>query len=83
MRDMRGEKQVLDEKYTNRNSPYFTDEKVHEKIDDLLRRNASIEASLGKDSTTKEKIKAKIQQDRLFEKIKILDPVFYSILIVE
>jgi len=60
------------------NWSYYKDEKVREKIDKLLKQNAAIEASLGKDSNKKEYGKAKLKQERLFDKIKDLDPFFYK-----
>lgn len=68
---------------SKKTSPYFTDEKIRLLIDDLLRQNASIEANLGRDSTSKEKIKAKVKQDRLFGQIKKLDKDFYDIIVIE
>ena len=61
-----------------RDSPYFSDEKVRLAIDKLLKENASIECNLGKDSTKKEIAKAKVRQDRLFGRIKKLDEEFYK-----
>lgn len=64
-------------------SLYFTDSKIHEQIDELLKQNASLEASLGKDSTSKERVKIKVKQDRLFGKIRKLDEEFYNIIVTE
>lgn len=64
-------------------SPYFVDKETRDKIDDLLRQNASIEANLGRESTTKERTKAKVKQDRLFGQIKKLDQDFYEIIVIE
>ena len=64
-------------------SPYYSDESIRNKIDILLKENAKIECSLGKDSTIKERIRAKVKQDRIFNEIKKLDVEFYKILIPE
>lgn len=62
---------------------YYKDEKIRTKIDALLKENASIEATLGKDSTIKEFGKAKVKQERLFNRIKALDLEFYRIIVPE
>lgn len=63
--------------------PYYKDEDIRVKIDNLLKENSILESSLGKDSTEKEKIKAKVKQDRLFGRIKKLDIYFYKRVIGE
>lgn len=59
-------------------STYYTDPATRLKIDDLLRKNASLEASLGIDSTQKEQSKIKAKQDVIFDNIKSLDKEFYK-----
>lgn len=62
-------------------SPYYQSEDIRAKIDELLRKNASLECHLGKDSTIKERVNAKIKQERIFELIKDLDLEYYKIII--
>ncbi len=64
-------------------SKYYTDESIREKIDKLLAKNAALEASLGKDSSTKEIVNVKIKQERLFNQIKKLDEIFYDKIITD
>jgi hypothetical protein len=64
-------------------SPYYTDSVIRLNIDKLLQKNAGLEATLGKDSTLKERIKVKIKQDRLFLKIKELDKDYYNEIVIE
>lgn len=66
-----------------KNWPYYKDKEIRDKIDSLLKENSILESSLGKDSTEKEKIKAKVKQDRLFGKIRKLDINFYNRVIGE
>ncbi len=64
-------------------SVYYTNKKVRHEIDKLLKENAAIESSLGKDSTPKEREKAKVKQERLFQAVRKLDEDFYNVITVE
>ena len=59
---------------------YLTDETKRNKIDALLKRNAQLECSLGKDSTKQEFTTVKYKQNKLFTKIKELDVEFYNVI---
>lgn len=56
---------------------YYTEEDIKEKIDDLLRENASIQANLGIDSTDEERKTANDKWMEIAAKIKNLDIKFY------
>lgn len=56
---------------------YYTEEDIKEKIDDLLRQNASIQANLGTDSTDEERKTANKKWMEIAAKIKTLDIKFY------
>ena len=56
---------------------YYTEEDIKEKIDDLLRQNASIQANLGTDSTDEERKEADNKWKVIAAKIKTLDIKFY------
>ena len=56
---------------------YYTEEDIREKIDDLLRQNASLQANLGKDSTDEERKVANTEWMKIAAKIKTLDIKFY------
>lgn len=66
----------------DKTSPYFTDEKIRQEIDDLLRKNAAAESNLGLDSTAREKINTRIYQAGLFQKIKKLDEEFFKRIVI-
>ena len=70
------------DKITDKESPYWTDMEIRDKIDELLRQNAKIECNLGTDSTPKQFGDAKLKQNRLFNKIKALDQKFYEIIVI-
>ena len=57
---------------------YYTNEKAREEIDALLKENARLEATLGKDSTPEEKEKVRRKQSKLFRFIKEIDQEFYE-----
>lgn len=57
---------------------YKTNESKRLAIDSHLKAIASIECSLGKDSTTRERTNAKAKQQRLLNKIKEIDFLFYD-----
>jgi len=59
---------------------YKTNEKARTEIDNLLKKIAKIEASLGKDSTKKEFTQAKAKQNKLLLSIKSIDSEMYDIL---
>lgn len=63
----------------NQEMLYYKDDKVRDKIDKLLKKNAELEATLGNNDTLKQKVAVKIKQERLFQKIKILDEEFYKV----
>lgn len=62
---------------------YYEDVEIRRKIDEWLRENAAIEASLGKDSTKKEFADAKVRQHDLYLKIKIIDIEFYNRIVIK
>jgi len=62
---------------------YYEDYEIRLKIDKLLKKNAALESSLGKDSTKKEYGKVKARQNNIFDKIKELDLEFYKLIIIE
>lgn len=62
---------------------YYEDDKVRKKIDAWLKQIADLECSLGSDSTEKERVKIKVKQDRILQKIKDVDLIFYEILVPE
>lgn len=66
-----------------RDSAYFTNETIREQINEFLRQNAALECTIGKDSTSKEKGRIRVKQDRLFNKIKELDQNFYDIIVIK
>jgi hypothetical protein len=55
---------------------YYTDAETRDKIDAVLRRNAAVQASLGKDSTESERHIAKMAWRAMLEEIRELDPEF-------
>jgi len=57
---------------------YYTNEKTRNKIDALLRQNASLHANVGIDSTKDEKREIKAKQKELMSQIKELDVEFYK-----
>ena len=56
---------------------YHTEKDIREKIDNLLRQNASILANLGTDSTDEERKTANDEWMKIAAKIKTLDIKFY------
>lgn len=64
-------------------SKYYTDLDIKAKIDALLMKNASIEASLGLDSSYKEREKAKVKQYKLFLQIKELCEIFFNDIVID
>ena len=59
-------------------SPYYTDEKVREKIDTYLAEMATFQTELGKNSTISEFKRVKKKQQARMKKIQKLDPEFYN-----
>ena len=59
---------------------YLKDENKRVKIDALLKKNAQLECTLGKDSTKQEFTTVKYKQNKLFTKIKELDVEFYNVI---
>jgi len=55
---------------------YRTNPITREAIDKLLKKNASIQASLGTESTEMERFQAKIQWAEILRDIRKLDPEF-------
>lgn len=55
---------------------YYEDTEVRSKIDDILRRNAAVQANLGKDSTEEERHLADRYWLNMLEEIRILDPEY-------
>ena len=55
---------------------YRTNPITREAIDKLLKKNASIQASLGTDSTEMDRFQAKIQWAEILREIRSLDPEF-------
>ena len=55
---------------------YRTNPITREAIDKLMKRNASIQANLGTDSTEMERFQAKIQWAEILRDIRKLDPEF-------
>ena len=53
---------------------------TREKIDEILKQNATLESNLGIDSTPEERKQTKYKQFGLFNIIKILDREFYNII---
>tara|TARA_R110000744_G_scaffold17850_2_gene48101 strand:+ start:541 stop:774 length:234 start_codon:yes stop_codon:yes gene_type:complete len=59
---------------------YLTDSNIRTQIDSLLKVNASLQASLGCDSTIKEKATVKGKTDDLMALIKGIDLDFYNLI---
>jgi ribosomal protein S2 len=57
---------------------YFTNKSVREKIDKLLKEHASLEATLGTDSTRKEVGNVVRAQIKLEKKIKTIDSEYWE-----
>ena len=55
---------------------YRTNPITREAIDKLLKKNASIQANLGTDSTEMERFQAKIKWAEILREIRSLDPEF-------
>lgn len=55
---------------------YYEDAEVRRRIDDILRRNASIQAGLGRDSTEQERYVADKAWEVMVEEIRVLDPEY-------
>lgn len=64
----------------NKNLKYYIDDNIRNQIDILLKENAALEANIGIETTNKEYGNIKVQQDRIFNKIKELDLEFYNII---
>lgn len=62
---------------------YYQDDKIRMEIDKCLKKNAELESTLGVDSTIKQYSTVKVKQDRLFNKIKKLDILFYKRILPE
>jgi low affinity Fe/Cu permease len=56
---------------------YYQDAEVREQIDELLQKNATIQANLGTESTTEEREEAKRKWMELAKQIREIDPKFY------
>ena len=79
----RRKRRMIEKMEIKRDSAYFTDLVIRGQIDDLLHQNAALECTIGRDSTSKEKGRIKVKQDRLFSKIKELDQNFYDIIVIK
>lgn len=64
-------------------SPYYTDHKIKEKIDNVLHINAMLMQNLGIDSSKADRQAAKVQERKNLREIKDLDPLFIEPLIKE
>ena len=62
---------------------YYENEQTRIEIDCLLKENARLEATLGKDSTPEDKEKIKRRQDKLFSLIKKADNEFYERIVID
>ena len=58
---------------------YQTNPITREAIDKLLKKNASIQANLGTDSTEMERFQAKIKWAEILREIRSLDPEFAEV----
>lgn len=65
-------------KENNHLSKYYTNKSIREKIDKLLEKHASLEATLGTDSTRKEISNVTRQQVELEKKIKEIDLEYWE-----
>jgi ribosomal protein S2 len=59
-------------------SRYYTNKSIRERIDKLLEKHSSLEATLGTDSTRKEISNVTRQQVELEKKIKEIDPEYWD-----
>lgn len=59
-------------------SRYYTNNSIRERIDKLLEKHASLEATLGIDSTRKEISKVTREQVELEKKIKEIDSEYWE-----
>lgn len=64
-------------------SPYYTDHQIKEKIDHVLHINAMLMQNLGIDSSKADRQAAKVQERKNLREIKDLDPLFIEPLIKE
>lgn len=61
-------------------SPYYKDPKARQEIDELLKKNATIQANLGTDSTDQERFIAKLACASILHDIALIDYEFAKIL---
>ena len=60
---------------------YYTDMKIREQIDSVLKANAIMFANLGTSSSKTEIEKAKVQERKNLREVKHLDPQFVDMLL--
>lgn len=61
-------------------SPYYTDPKARQEIDELLKQNATIQANLGIESTESERFMAYLGWKSILHKIALIDCEFAKVL---
>lgn len=61
-------------------SPYYTDPKARQEIDELLKHNATIQANLGIESTESERFMADLGWKSILHKIALIDCEFAKVL---
>jgi len=67
---------------TRNEMSYYTDMNVRERIDSVLKANASMFANLGMGCSKSEIEKAKVQERKNLREVKHLDPTFVDTLLL-